>query len=285
MHGLYRTLRGALALAIVAILAAAFAASAGAVIRSTPTLDAATATGNNLVVDDFSATDIAIDAHSGPAGQDPGGTASFVAGGLLPIAGPVSCLDVAGNTAVLTVDGPFPSTTYSAFIVRIVDNGGAGEDVFQYFPDIPEVAGTLDCHEGSDAYFGGSLIGRAIVTDAIPEPPAITALEVSPRSFSASPRPTPLERARGATISIGLTTDSTVAFRVRRARPANSGAPPPRNPRRFKRDLGAGESSVRFSGTLGKFTLPPGRYRLTARARDSLKQPSARVSTRFRIKP
>ena len=240
-------------------------------------LDIATASGDNLVVDDFSATDIHVDAHSGPDGQNPGGTASFVAGGILPVAGPVSCLSVSGNRAVMTIDGPFASAPgFTAFLVRVVDNGGSGEDVFQYFPDDPEVPDALDCRVGSPAYFGGKLIGRAAVDDAIPQPPVITALEVSPRSF---------ERSKGAEIRIGVSAESTVAFRIRRSLPPKNGGPPPKHSRRFKRDLGAGASSIPFSGTVSGFTLRPGRYTLTARARDSLKQPSARVSTTFRITP
>ena len=148
-----------------------------------PNLDTATATGSNLVVDDFSATDIEVDAFSGPAGENPGGTVSFVAGGILPISGPVSCLDVSGNTAVMTVDGPFPSAPgFTAFLVRLVDNGGSGQDVFQYFPDDPEVPDALDCHVGSPSYFGGLLIGRAVVTDADSQPPAPTAREQCARN-------------------------------------------------------------------------------------------------------
>jgi hypothetical protein len=271
----------------VVLIAAALAAPAAATAGSAPGFDTATATGGNLVTDDFSASDIEVDAHSGPAGEDPGGSVSFsLLGGTYQVSGPVNCLDVSGNTAVMTIDGPFPSLPgFTAFIVKVVDNGGGGQDVFQYFPDDPEVPEPLDCHEGSADYFGGPLIGRAVVTDVRPDPPVITRLELDPDSFSASPHPTPLERAKGSAIRIGLTSAATVAFRIRRARPAGAGGPPPKHSRRFKRKLGAGASSVPFSGTLGDFTFAPGRYRLTARARDSLKQPSARIATTFRIVP
>jgi hypothetical protein len=131
-----------------------------------PQLDTATATGHNLIIDDFSSTDIDVDAHSGPSGENPGGHVSFVAGGILPVSGPVTCLDVSGNTAVMTVAGPFPSAPgFTAFIVRLVDNGGSGLDRFEYFPDDPEVPEPLDCRIGSSDYFGGLLIGRALVKD------------------------------------------------------------------------------------------------------------------------
>ncbi len=132
-------------------------------------MDTATATGNNLIIDDFSSTEIEIDAHSGPSGENPGGHVSFVAGGILPISGPVDCLDVSGNTAVMTVAGPFPSAPgFTAFVVRLVDNGGSGLDRFENFPDDPEVPEPIDCRDYSTPFFGGSLIGRAVVTDVDP---------------------------------------------------------------------------------------------------------------------
>ena len=140
-----------------------------------PQLDTATATGDNLIIDDFSSTDIQVDAHSGPSGENPGGQVSFVAGKILPISGPVTCLDVAGNTAVMTVAGPFPSAPqFNAFIVRLVDNGGAGLDRFEYFPENPADPGSADCQVGSPAYVGGSLIGRALLSDVDPQPPVPT---------------------------------------------------------------------------------------------------------------
>lgn len=275
------------ALAAGVVLTAAALALPATAAAGSPGLDTATATGSHVIAGDFSATDIDVDAHSGPAGEDPGGSVSFsLLGDTVPLSGPVSCLDVSGNTAVMTMDGPFPSLPgFTAMLVRLVDNGGGGQDVFQYFPDDPEVPEPLDCHEGTTDYFGGAMTGRAVVTDVRPDPPVITGLELDPRSFPASSRPTPLERPKGSAIRLGLSTAATVTFRVRHANHAGMGGPPPKHTRTFKRDLGAGQSSVPFSGTIGGFTLKPGRYRLTARARDSLKQPSARVETTFRILP
>ena len=241
------------------------------------TLDTATASGNNLIVDDFSSTEIEVDAHSGPLGENPGGTVSFIAGGILPVSGPVTCLDVSGNEAVMTVDGPFPEAPgFTAFLVRLVDNGGGGNDLFQFFPDDPEVPEDLDCRDGSPFWFGGTLVGRAIVSDAQPSPPVITGLEVVPSIFTV---------AGGAEINLTLSQDATVAFKVRRAPPLNGGGPPSKHTRRFKRELTAGANSVPFNGTIGNFTLRPGRYTLTARARNAIKQASDRVSTTFRIRP
>jgi len=166
-RSIHRLLRVGAGMVLLTALLAVPTSAAASDRAPAPGQDTATATGDNLAVDMFSSTDIEIDAHSGPAGQNPGGTVSFVGGGILPISGPVSCLDVSGNTAVMTVDGPFPSAPgFTAFLVRLVDNGGSGQDVFQYFPDDPEVPEALDCHVGSGDYFGGLLIGRAVVTDA-----------------------------------------------------------------------------------------------------------------------
>lgn len=152
---------------------------------SSAQLDTATASGDNVVTDDFSATDIVVDAHSGPSGENPGGQVSFNAGGMLPISGPVTCLDVDGNTAVMTVDGPFPSRPgFSAFTVKVVDNGGSGVDRFEYFPVLPDMP--VDCRTGSSTYFGGTLVGRAVVTDVH----TATAITAGPDGTTNDPTPT-----------------------------------------------------------------------------------------------
>ncbi len=129
--------------------------------------DTATASGDNLITDDFSALDISVNASSGPSGENPTGTAAFNPSGILPISGPVSCLNVKGNEAVLTVEGPFESRPgFLGFSIKLVDNGGGGRDTFQHWPADPEFPDPLDCRVGSADWFGGLLIGRAVVTDA-----------------------------------------------------------------------------------------------------------------------
>ncbi len=135
--------------------------------RAHPRLDTVTVSGHNLIVDDFSAIDIQVDASSGPSGENPTGSASFHPAGILPISGPVSCLNVTGNTAVITVQGPFANLPgLLGFSLRVVDNGGSGLDSFQYWPADPEVPDPIDCKVGSLDWFGGALIGRAVVFDA-----------------------------------------------------------------------------------------------------------------------
>ena len=137
-------------------------------------LDTATASGDNLLLDDFSAFDIHVEASSGSSGEPPGGRVTFGFNPLFevePVTGSVTCLDVAGNTAVMTVAGPFSSfPAFLAFTVKLVDNGGSGLDRFQYFPVPPENSQYLDCRANPPTDFGGPLIGRAQVFDS-PSPP------------------------------------------------------------------------------------------------------------------
>lgn len=159
-------------LALAIVLGASEGAAAKPPTPPAPQLDTATATGDNLVLDDFSVFDIQVDAFSGPSGENPGGQVSFDSIFISdPVSGPVTCLDVAGNTAVMTVDGPFPSFPgFTAFTVKVVDNGGSGLDRFQYFPVSPEIPEFADCRVDPPADFGGPLIGRAEVFDAPPPP-------------------------------------------------------------------------------------------------------------------
>lgn len=163
----------AVAVLVAVLLAAALApAAASAGTPSPPPLrDTATATGNNEIINDFSALDIDIDASSGPGGEDAQGTGSFTVLGYL-ISGPVSCLKVTGNVAILEIDGPFPSLPGTlSVIVQLTDNGGGGLDQFQWYPVLPEIGQDLDCETGALGWLGGGpLIGRAVVFDA-PTPP------------------------------------------------------------------------------------------------------------------
>jgi hypothetical protein len=161
--------------AIVGVALALPSVSKAAPLPAPPTLDTAKASGDNLLLDDFSAFDIHVDAFSGPSGENPGGQVTFGFNPLFevePVTGPVTCLDVTGNTAVMTVAGPFSSFPgFLAFTVKVVDNGGSGLDRFQYFPIPPENSQYLDCRANPiPTDFGGPLIGRAEVFDS-PSPP------------------------------------------------------------------------------------------------------------------
>jgi hypothetical protein len=134
-------------------------------------LDTVSVSGDNVVIDRFSVHDIEVNAFSGRSGRRPGGFATFTPIGLPPVSGPVSCMNVNDNVAVLTLQGPFePYPGILGFSLRVVDNGGSGLDIFQYWPADPEVPDPIDCKVGSQSWFGGALIGRAVVHDA-PAPP------------------------------------------------------------------------------------------------------------------
>ena len=164
-----RAARAAVALAVV-VLAVAFAPAGAAAKPPAPEQqrDTATATGANLSLDNFSASAIDVDASSGPSGEDPQGTASFAVLGF-HFSGPISCLKVTGNVAILEIDGPLLLGVLS-MIIRLTDNGGDGRDRFEYYPVLPEVGQDFDCQTGAPGWFGGPLIGRAVVVDSPPGP-------------------------------------------------------------------------------------------------------------------
>jgi hypothetical protein len=156
----------ALAVVVLAIALAPAAATAAAPLPPQPR-DTATATGDNLITDDFSASAIDVDASSGPSGEDPQGTASFtLLLGSYHFSGTVSCLKVTGNVAVLEINGTFPVPGLLSLIIRLTDNGGNGQDRFEWYPVLPEIGQDLDCETGAPGWFGGPLIGRAVVSDA-----------------------------------------------------------------------------------------------------------------------
>jgi hypothetical protein len=127
-------------------------------------IDSATATGTTGTY-----SSIEIHAQSGPSGENPTGTASVstvVLPGRPPVRvfGPVSCLMVTGNTAVLNYQ---PQISIGIVTVRLTDNGGNGLDEFtvallQRLPtDCSPVAGGLTARLDP---------GRATVVDAQPLP-------------------------------------------------------------------------------------------------------------------
>ena len=142
-----------------------------------PQLDTATATGN-IGSGSGSTFNIQVDAHSGPSGENPGGFASFhtfvqiqVMGHTgdvdVPISGPVTCLNVTGNAAVIKIDATALSSFHLGVVeIELVDNGGSGSDLlgFQFLPS----SSPTDCSGGTaDAV---PLDGRAVVFDAKPLP-------------------------------------------------------------------------------------------------------------------
>jgi hypothetical protein len=107
-----------------------------------------------------------VDAHSGPAGQNPTGTAYWHVG---LASNPqhevdVSCLAVSGNTAVVGYSGRliFSGIHYVAGFLRVVDGGGeaSGQDSWEWATtgsaSPTPVAGPTDCSAYPDGQPGSS---------------------------------------------------------------------------------------------------------------------------------
>ena len=164
-YALPRRLQVVLGLALMWLVFAPGASSAAQ-------LDTATATGSvGAGVSGF--VNIDVNAHSGPAGENPGGSVSFggsieMHGQVIPVgaAGPVTCLNVTGNTAIMKFDVTIsifgnPVAVLGPAVVTLVDNGGAGLDLFGFSLS----SAPTDC-SASFAVPGAPLNGRAVVFDA-----------------------------------------------------------------------------------------------------------------------
>ena len=135
-------------------------------------------------------TSFTVDAHSGPTGENPTGTASWHLGGGF---GPswtvdVTCLSVSGNTGVVGFTGVvslFGEQIPTAGLIRVVDAGGpaSAQDSlewaetggpFQPGPPVP-VPGPTDCSAYPSTFqpFSGLFMnegGDMVVTDAQASP-------------------------------------------------------------------------------------------------------------------
>jgi hypothetical protein len=110
--------------------------------------------------------------------------------------------------------------------------------------------------------------------------PVLSRLSVSPRRFGA-PRPARGARARGTRIRWSLSEAARVTFRVDRTRPGarrrviRKGS--------FARTAPKGRATLRFTGFLRGRALRPGRYVLTAIARDAAGNRSRAKRTTFTV--
>ena len=85
-----------------------------------------------------------IDVHSGPSGESPGGHVAIAGFTVIrdvvfpaALGGPVTCLNVTGNTAVITIDGTLVIDNaffidYGTTTITLQDNGGGGADRFRF---------------------------------------------------------------------------------------------------------------------------------------------------------
>jgi hypothetical protein len=108
-----------------------------------------------------------IDAHSGPSGEDATGTATFGARQTF-FGGPVTCLTVTGNRAVIGGDSAFVGPAGYLFVV--VDNSATGlPDLFGLLFPPPADAPTT-CPSDLDVPLQPASSGDLIVHDTQPFP-------------------------------------------------------------------------------------------------------------------
>jgi hypothetical protein len=173
---------------------AAVGAALAVALAAAPPAAAQTPAGDSIAGDLFDQRETGIqvfdiDARSGPAGEDPTGTATWHVGGGL---GPswnvdVTCLSVDGNRAVAGFAGTvffFGMLQPTAGLIRVVDGGGpvSGQDSFEWAEaqgaeGDPPIPGPVDCST-FPSVFGPSIWGGGfnrsggdlVVTDAKPVP-------------------------------------------------------------------------------------------------------------------
>jgi hypothetical protein len=111
-----------------------------------------------------------VDAHSGPSGESPSGTYQY-GDGFIGLQGPVTCLSVTGNRAVVGGQATSPFGGSIGVVAVIVDNGAAGPDtlVMAMVPTVP-----LVCPAGLPAPPAPLTSGNFVVFDAPALPTSTT---------------------------------------------------------------------------------------------------------------
>jgi hypothetical protein len=138
--------------------------------------------------------DFEVDAHSGPSGESPSGT-HFYGDGFLGLNGPVTCLSVTGNRAVVGGQGTNPiDGSPIGLVAVIVDNGPVGPDTLQ-----TEVTLTVPfiCPAGLPGTAAPLSSGNFVVVDALVHPTS-TSVSCSPSVFAPG----------GATVCSATVTDT-----------------------------------------------------------------------------
>lgn len=147
-------MRGRTWLAAVVALGGALALPAGAAAQ-TPTQDSVQATGQTNL------GQVAFSAQSGPSGENPSGTVEFFGQ-----TGPVTCLQVSGNTAY--VGFTIPLFGSSPIAAKLVDGGPAGSGLDR-FDAFLATGGSVNC--GFQPLDEGPVVGGdVVVIDAPPLP-------------------------------------------------------------------------------------------------------------------
>ena len=119
-----------------------------------PTEDSVTGSGSS----GFCGGSFTIDARSGPSGESPMG--QVICGSFFD--GPVTCLNVQGNAALLTID----TLQFGSVALRVTDNGPTG--------DVVEAIPGTGCAQAQSGYVDIGFIGDIVIVDAAPPPPLPT---------------------------------------------------------------------------------------------------------------
>jgi hypothetical protein len=108
-----------------------------------------------------------VDAHSGPSGENATGTATFGARQTF-FGGPVTCLNVTGNRAVIGGESTFSAP--QGYLFLVVDNSATGApDLFGILFPPPAEAPTI-CPSNLDVPLQAAASGDLVVHDAQPLP-------------------------------------------------------------------------------------------------------------------
>jgi hypothetical protein len=137
--------------------AALISAFVGTVALVLPAVGAAQAVGDSVTGSGVSSGcggTVTVDAHSGPSGENPTGT--MQCGSLF--SGPVTCLNVTDNVALLNVQ----DALFGSVGVRITDNGPSG-DALEAFP-------SPGCPTALSSYVVFDFTGDLVVVDVKPLP-------------------------------------------------------------------------------------------------------------------
>jgi hypothetical protein len=128
----------------------------------TPTEDSVTGNATSTIPGPRGTTVFAFDAHSGPSGENPTGSAGFEIVGIGGLGGVVTCLNVTGNRATIGILNPV--LLLGAFFF-VEDNDGAGQDRVGF-----TTAATGNCPEPLTGSGTPITSGDITVTDALPFP-------------------------------------------------------------------------------------------------------------------
>ena len=118
----------------------------------------------------FRYQNVVLDVHSDPSGANAAGTVSFefaavvdsIPSVVFTIGGPVTCLGIRGNDAVIGFDDV--TSGFGPAVIHVIDNGSSGSPPDEFFSDpVPTTCGDIPT-----GIHGGQLVsGDIVVHDAV----------------------------------------------------------------------------------------------------------------------